>query len=186
MKILNKILCLTLCCFCAVLFCSCKAKEEQGSKQTKTEAIGFIVYQKSSESEHFNKLLATPTKITEYFEIKDNTATAKSNHLFYLFSTDAFETGTKTIKTNTTTKDIISANKTLSLKFELALETSEAIVFIIYKHPDGTYTYEFDKTIKNISTNPIESTINLEDNSHITKMNITFAKNISEQEEYQR
>ena len=186
MKILNKILCLTLCCFCVVLFCSCKSKKEQSPKQSRTEAVGFIIYQKSSESEHFNKLLATPTKITEYFEIKDDTATVKSNHLFYLYSKDAFETKTNMIKTNTTTKDSIIENKTLSLKFELALETTEAIVFIIYQHPDNTYTYEFDKTIKNISTSPIEIPINLEDNTYVTKMNITLAKNISEQEEYQR
>lgn len=184
MKIINKILCLTLCCFCTILFCCCKSKDEPASEKNKTEAIGFIAYQKTSESEHYNKLLTTPSKITDYYEIKEDVATVRSNHLFYLFSTDTFKTSS--VKTNTTIKDAIIDNKTLSVKFELALETSEAIIFIIYKHPDGTYTYEFDKIIKNISTSPIEMLINLEDNSYVTKMNITLAKNISEQEEYQR
>ena len=185
MKLVNKIISFALCILTPLILVSCK-KSNIETPKAKTEAIGFIVYQKTSESDAYENIKATPTKISDYFEITDNQARTTSNHLFYLFSTDAFESGSQNIKTNTTTKDYQLVNGTLSFTFELILESTEAIVFIIYKDEKGSIYYEFDKTLNDIDSSPITSILNFDENSFVNKLDITFAKNITEQEEYQR
>ena len=183
MKKFKNILCCFMCAMLSFMLCSCKETPAEESTST-TQAVGYLVYQHATTSNRYETIKTNPNKITEIITITNDTVTA-DNFVFYLYSADAFASGTENIKTNTTIKDEQITQTTLSVRFELALETTEALLFIIYKNPDGTIFYEYDREITNISFSPIQETINLDENTHVNKIEVSFEKNLSIQEEYQ-
>ena len=70
---------------------------------------------------------------------------------------------------------------------EIVYEATDVLIYIIYKDSSGSISFEFDREITGISyTTPVQTILNFEENSIITKIDVTLSKDTSIEEEYQR
>ena len=170
-------------CLCLLTFSACKKTPPQ---EPTTRAVGFMVFHNTTQNENYNLVKTDATKINEFVSVQDGLISTSNNFVLFYYSTDgSFEN--ETIKTNSTTKNKSVSSGELSVMFEIIYEATDILVFAVYKDADGNYSFEFVKEETNLSSSlPVAAQITLDNNPILSKIKVTFDKDISKQEEYQR
>ena len=171
---------------CLFAFTGCKDNNPPAGTGQK-HVIGIVVYNKTPANETYNSIKETPSKISELVSVSNGEILTIDSFLFYYYSPSMTLENTESIKTNTTTKNAMVSNGEHSVDFEVVLEATNVLIFVVYKDDNGNYSFEFEKEITSLDEiTPTLVSININNNSDITKLNLKLAKDILVEEEYQR
>ena len=186
MRKFKQIIAVIMMAVCLFAFAGCKTNEPPEAPAQK-HAVGVVVYNGTPLNETYAKIKETPSKISELVCVSNGEILTTDSFLFYYYSPSMTLENTESIKTNTTTKNAIISNTEHLVDFEVVFEATEVLIFVVYRDDNGNYSFEFEKEITSLDEiTPTLVSININNNSDITKLNLKLAKDILIEEEYQR
>lgn len=183
MKKIKSIISLVLSAIFVIFISGCKEKEEENNHK---DLYGVAIYQKTNDNKNWNTYSKKPNKINNLFSTEDGEIDyfEETEFLFYVYAKNAItpETYAEDYISNTTIISPKISDNILTITMERIAETSEILIFYIYKTEDN-FIAEYVKNEK-ISSGT-DAIIELEfNNENFSKIKLNLMQNISTNKKY--
>lgn len=162
--------------------CSNKKTEDEEYK----ELFGIAIYQKTNENQNWIAFNKKPNKINNLFSTENGEIDyyEETEFLFYIYTKNAInpETNPYDYISNTTIVSPKISENILNFSMERIMETSEVLIFYIYKTEEN-FVAEYVKNEK--ISSETDAVIELDfHNENFSKIKLTLALNLSTNKQY--
>lgn len=184
MKKFKSIISLALSAIFVIFMTSCSKKSSDDEEYK--ELFGVAIYQKTNENQNWNTYNKKPNKINNLFATENGEIDyyEETEFLFYIYTKNAInpETNPYDYISNTTIVSPKISENILNFSMERIKETSEVLIFYIYKTEDN-FVAEYVKNEK--ISSETDATIEFDfHNENFSKIKLTLALNLSTNKQY--
>lgn len=184
MRKIKSILLAILVILSPIILCACNTKDTNNLQRD--DFVGIAIYQNSTQNTKYNTIKDKPSLINNIISTEDNKIkySEEIEFLFYIYNQSKI---TKSIKdedfiSNTKRSKCIAENNSFEISIERLFESTDILLYFIYKNNDGYYMV-YQNEIKNINEENKTITLDLASND-FEKIIINLKINLSISETY--